>query len=593
MLLSRNVSLRTVNPLEGRVSQTTTLLSEGINMAVAGEASPPPEEEVKLYTIHISSKYLNLTRQKLELTRLPHDVPQSQRNEWWEPKPTVEPLVDYWLEQYSWRDQEIDFNANVPQFRTAIRTASSEFPVRLHFIHSRSTHAGAVPLLLIPPFPFTNLSLTHLISIFTTPDDPSKDLPFHLVIPSLPGVGFSDAINSNKHMLPLIAEMLDALMKRLGYQYYVASSTTPSPNAITDIDFRLINHIALSCRDSCLGVHLVSPPFRAPTWQSTPLEWLKWKTATTLQIPCLGYTQDDMAAFRQKQARRLTKQKQLPLVPGMGIGMNKIFKPNTLAYALCDSPAGLLLFILTVLRILGPKHEFSDREIINMAELTWLPGPEGTMRLWAHCSSRCDDLSSSSSRRPTVGITAFSRAKVDDTSIDSQQQSGLPLPVSSPDVHTCFAWGKSRYDIVSSQTVTGSPGLLAWDRPEVIASGVRGLARAVIARDGRLQAAKAPGVALLEHVVVVGVDEPVPAETSGTTIQMERSPLPAPIHAFEEYKDKKLSSGKPVVQRRPATPLFPLIGGSDQELAMDDNGDVSQSSNGGSSSTIRPFVAVK
>ncbi|KAG6041126.1 hypothetical protein E4U41_005929 [Claviceps citrina] len=524
-------------------------------LAVSAEAAPllPEEEEedIKLYTIHISSKYLNLTRQKLQLTRLPHDVPQPRRNEWWEPKSTVEPLVDHWyvlsrsliwmtsralyliklprllillprvgtscrLEHFSWREQEAAFNANVPQFRTAIRTASSEPPVRLHFIHSRSTHACAVPCLLIPPFPFTNLSLSHIINVFTTPDDPSTDLSFHVVIPSLPGLGFSDSISSNRPMLPLVAQMFDTLMKRLGYQHYLASTTTPSPNPVTDVDFRLINHIAFSYPDSCLGIHLLSPPFEAPTWQWSPLEWLRWKTAATLQTPCLGYTQHDITAFRQ-QARRLAEQKQLPLVPGMGFEMNKRLEPNTLAYALCDSPTGVLLFILMVLRTLAPKHEFSNDDVIRLAGLTWLPGPERTIRLWADCSSSIDDLPSSS-LKPKAGITTYT--EVNETSGVSQQQSDLPLPFSGPDVHTCLAWGKSRFNIVSSQTITGSPGLLAWERPEAIAAGVRGLAKAIIARDDRLQIVKEPAATLLEQVVVGGeIHQLLPTGLSGATIQ--------------------------------------------------------------------------
>ncbi|KAK2603470.1 hypothetical protein QQS21_004330 [Conoideocrella luteorostrata] len=553
-------------------------------MAVSSEMSPIPEEEVKRYTIHISSKYLNLTKQKLELTRLPHDVPQPQQNEWWEPKSTVEPLVDYWLEQYSWRDQEADFNANIPQFRTAIRTASSGSPVRVHVIHSESTHANAVPLLMIPPFPFTNLSLAHLINVFTTPDNPAENIPFHLVIPSLPGLGFSDAINSNKHMLPLIAEMFDALMKRLGYKYYLATNAAPSPNSLTDIDFRLVNHLALSFPDSCLGVHVVSPPFNQPTWQTAPLEWLKWKTAAWLQTPCLGYTRDDITAFRE-QAQRQAKKKQQPLIPGMGIGMSKVFEPNTLAYALCDSPAGLLLFVVMVLRVLGPNHGFSEAKIIQLAELMWLPGPEGTMRLWAHCSSNFDDLPTSS-RKPRVGITAFSGTKSQET----QGQRPTVLPASSADVHTCLAWGKSHYNIVSSQRVSGSAGLLAWERPEVIAGGVRGLAKAIIASDSRLQDAKEPGVALLEQVVV-GDGQVAPAETSGTTIQGDASPIPVPADPLRSDQVKLAASEEVRSQRRPQTPIFPRTGESSQEVLRDST-DASQTSSGGSRSTIKPFKNV-
>lgn len=407
--------------------------------------------------------------------------------------------------------------------------------------------------------------------MFTTPDNPAEELPFHLVIPSLPGLGFSDAITSNKRMIPLIAEMFDTLMKRLGYSHYLATNTAPSPNSVSDIDWRVANNIATSYPDSCLGVHLVSPPFQPPTLQSAPLEWIKWKTAMTFSSPMLGYSQDDITAFRQQ-----VKRTPVPLTPGLGV--TKVFEPNTLAYALCDSPTGLLLFILMVLRILGPKHEFSNKELIQIAELTWLPGPEGTMRLWAHSASNTEDLRAGS-KKPKIGITAFSGEK-------SQRQQGNALPTSSLDVHTCLAWGRSKYDVVSWQRVSGSPGLLVWQRPEVIAAGVRGLAKAIVAKDDRLQEAKEPGTALLEQVVVEG-DNLAPAEISGTTIQaQETSPIPTgPVDKRKSGEDEgRGEDGK--MQRRPPTPMFPMLGEPSPDEA--NNGDISQGSSGGSPSTIKP-----
>lgn len=484
------------------------------------------------------------------------------------------------LEKYSWREQEAEFNANIPQFRTAIQATSSDSPVRLHFIHSRSTHANAVPLLLIPPFPFTNLSLTHLINLFTTPDDPARDTPFHLVIPSLPGLGFSDPITSNKRMIPLIADMFDSLMQRLGYTHYLATNAAPSPNSISDIDWRVVNHIATLHPDSCLGVHLVSPSFKAPTMQSAPLEWLKWKTASTFSTPMLGYSQQDIVAFRQQP-----KQKQVPLMPGVG-GVSKVFEPNTLSYALCDSPAGLLLFMLMVLRILGPKHEFSNRDLIQMAELTWLPGPEGTMRLLAHSASNADDLKPGS-KRPKVGITAFSGTGARNEG--NGLEPSAALPTSGPDVHTCLAWGRSRYHIVSWQRVPGNAGLLAWERPDVLVDGVRKLTGAIVAHDNRLQESKQPGTALLEQVVVDG-DGVAPAETSGTTIQaQETSPLPAPADKKDPAEQGQVGEDAKM-QRRPPTPMFPLLGEPSRETELaQDVGDASQGSSGGSPNTIRPM----
>lgn len=62
----------------------------------------PGDDEIKPYRIHVSSKYLDLTKRKLELTRLPHEVPKPTSADWWEPKPQVEPLIDFCLPFAGW-----------------------------------------------------------------------------------------------------------------------------------------------------------------------------------------------------------------------------------------------------------------------------------------------------------------------------------------------------------------------------------------------------------------------------------------------------------------------------------------------------------
>ncbi|KAG4435039.1 hypothetical protein IFR05_009463, partial [Cadophora sp. M221] len=126
-------------------------------------------EEIKPYKIHVSSKYLDLTKKKLELTRLPHEVLLPREREWEHgtPKSEIEPLIDYWLEHYTWRQRETHLNTTLPQYRTAISlpsttTTPSPPPLRIHFVHLKSPHKHALPLLLIPTFPLTNLSLTPL-----------------------------------------------------------------------------------------------------------------------------------------------------------------------------------------------------------------------------------------------------------------------------------------------------------------------------------------------------------------------------------------------------------------------------------------------
>ena len=94
--------------------------------------------------MRVSQKYLDLTKQKLELTRLPRD-PRNVHSRWdfGVSKNELEPLVDHWLEKYDWRAQETFYNDTLPQFRVMINGT------RLHFVHKRSLSPAALPLLFV------------------------------------------------------------------------------------------------------------------------------------------------------------------------------------------------------------------------------------------------------------------------------------------------------------------------------------------------------------------------------------------------------------------------------------------------------------
>lgn len=270
-----------------------------------------------------------MTKQKLELTRLPHEGAEPKSTDWWEPKPQVEPLVDFWLEKYSWRDQEATLN-KTPQFRTAISIPGSETPLRLHFIHVRSPHSQALPLLLLPAFPFVNLALVHLIKSFTEPEDAAKEQPFHLVIPALPGLGFSDPFPNNTPEISTTAEMLNSLMVRLDYQHYLVSNTGPSQSSPAEIDWKLVDYLSLHYPTSCVGAHFIAPPLAAPKLTEAPLEWAKWTIANVLNSGILGYSKQDFSALKQTTPSRAARAK--GLTPGkLGLNQVGIREPNTFA----------------------------------------------------------------------------------------------------------------------------------------------------------------------------------------------------------------------------------------------------------------------
>jgi hypothetical protein len=477
------------------------------------------DDEVKPYKVHVSSKYLDLTRQKLELTRLPHETADSASKHWWAPKETIEPLIDHWLEQYSWRAKEDELNAALPQFRTSFQLPSTEAQLRIHFVHVQSSFANAVPLLLIPPFPFTNLSLGQFVALLTDPDDAAATQPFHLVIPSLPGLGFSDMLRADVPMISTTANLLDLLMRRLGYEHYLTSATAPATGSPSDVDWQVVNHLGFHHQESCLGVHLVSPPLQPPEFKESPMEWAKWKLASALQSPLFGYVRDD---FEAMQMAERTRQRQASgMLPWMLGGKgNTSCEPNTLAYALCDSPTGLLLFVLTILRTFGPRATFSPSDIITMTELTWLPGPESALRFWAYGAIHSEEIRKTANK-PKVAITVFLGDK-DEPTDETAKKDNLPQPVTG--TYACPSWANTHYQVVATSRLPGRPGLLAWEQPSAIAVGVRALAKAILATDKRMQKHDLPGVALLEQVVVDGGAQIAQAEMSGTTVEGTASP---------------------------------------------------------------------
>ncbi|KAK1599794.1 epoxide hydrolase [Colletotrichum navitas] len=476
------------------------------------------DDEIRPYRIHVSSKYLDLTRQKLELTRLPHETLGPTSRDWWEPKAQIEPLIDFWLEKYDWRQQEAVFNDQLPQFRTAVTVPGSESPVRLHFVHVRSPHGHAVPLLLVPPFPFANLSLGHLIRPLAEPEDPDEQQPFHVVIPSLPGLGFSDALPGNTPVIPATADILDLVMSRLSYKHYLVSNTSSAASSPAGIDWRLANHLAMYHSGSCLGAHFINPLLSAPTLKEAPLEWMKWSIARLFRAPFFGYQSEDMRSLNQ--AEPAPGQSTSPISPGPA----SVIEPNTPSYALCDSPVGLLALVLKVIRVLGAQKDFSEADIITFTQTAWLPGPEAAMRLWAHCLTHQEKPLPRPAKKPDVAITVFSGGARD---AEVEAQSTSPRAALVP--YACPAWANVSYNAVHVRRITGSPGLVVWDRPELIGEGIRGLASRLLSSSGgsRLRNREQPGTAPLREVVVVVPPNSTPGGESGPQPRSPQTISPA------------------------------------------------------------------
>lgn len=193
---------------------------------------------------------------------------------------------------------------------------------------------------------------------------------------------------------------------------------------------------------------------------------------------------------------------------------------------MCDSPTGLLVLAMKGLSLLAPRMQFTPEQLITFTNLAWLPGPEYAMRFWAHCATSTEELGKENNNvtiKPKVGITVFlggdDQQPADETAAQEAGQGAIRLEALGDPKdragYSCPAWGKTHYDVLFSQRVEGQPGLLAWERPDVILAGIRGLAGEILKVDNRLAPILPDTTAADEALDSVVVDEETPTQEGG------------------------------------------------------------------------------
>ena len=181
----------------------------------------PVSTTPQTYRLHVSQKYLDLTKQKLDLVRLPKEPPVQDQWSFGVAKNELESLVDHWMENYDWRAQELFFNDTLPQFRVRVNG------IRVHYVHRRSPDPSAIPLLFVHGWPESFISISHMIDalcqpIATSPHTASNSLSFHVVAPSIPGFAFTEPVSEDGNNYISTAEVFNSMMKALGYNQYIA-----------------------------------------------------------------------------------------------------------------------------------------------------------------------------------------------------------------------------------------------------------------------------------------------------------------------------------------------------------------------------------
>jgi len=227
---------------------------------------------------------------------------------------TMQALVRYWRSDYDWRKMEARLNA-LPQFVTEIDD------VDIHFIHVRSRHDNALPMIVTHGWPGSIIEQLKIVDRLADPTahGAAASDAFHLVIPSIPGYGFSGKPTATGWDPQRIARAWIVLMKRLGYTRYVAQGGDWG-NAITE-------QMALQAPPELLGIHTNMPATVPPD------------IATALQpggSPPSGLSPDERHAYDQLDDF---------YKHGLGYAIEMANRPQTL-YGIVDSPAGLASWIL-------------------------------------------------------------------------------------------------------------------------------------------------------------------------------------------------------------------------------------------------------
>src|ERR671922_1455927 len=183
----------------------------------ATEATARGATALRAFDIGFDESDLVELRRRIQATRWPERETVDDDSQG-VPLATMQELARYWATRYDWRKVEARLNA-LPQFTTEIDA------LHIHFLHVRSQHEDALPLIVTHGWPGSIVEQLKIIDPLTNPTahGGSESDAFHLVIPSLPGYGFSGKPTKPGWNPPSIAKAWATLMQRLGYDRYVAS----------------------------------------------------------------------------------------------------------------------------------------------------------------------------------------------------------------------------------------------------------------------------------------------------------------------------------------------------------------------------------
>ncbi len=311
--------------------------------AMSGSASA--ESAIRPFRFNVPQAALIDLRRRIAQTRWPDRETVDDRSQGVQ-LVKFRQLVRYWGTSYDWRKVEAKLNA-LPQFITEIDGLD------IQFAHIRSRHKNAMPLIMTHGWPGSILELMKVIEPLTDPTayGGRAEDAFHLVLPSMPGYGFSGKPKTTGWGPERIARAWDVLMKRLGYKHYVSQGGDWG-SVVADV-------MARQAPPGLLGIHVNMPATVPP------------EIAKALQNgdpPPAGLSDEEKTAYEQLN---------LLYTKGSGYAGIMVTRPQTVGYSLADSPAGLAAWFYDKFAdwtYTGgvPERELTEDEMLDDITLYWL-----------------------------------------------------------------------------------------------------------------------------------------------------------------------------------------------------------------------------
>lgn len=303
--------------------------------------------EIEPFTIAMSDRDLDDLRGRLERTRWPAPLPVADGAG--VSVPYLRQLLDYWRNGFDWRAREADLNA-LPHYRARVGD------VRVHFVHRRGVGPDPLPLVLTHGWPSAFTEMVRILPLLTNPGDHGGDPAdaFDVVVPSLPGYGFSDPMPGlTGGAFSRTARLWHELLTEgLGYALYGAAGW--------DLGAAVSNRLGVLAPESVVGMY----------------------------VPGIWKDPDDGRPLTEEERAFVERRDAFGAAHGAYAAMQST-RPQTLTYGLHDSPAGLAAWIVEKYRDWSDcdgdvERRFGKDELLTLLSIYWLTGTVGTSFLPYH-----------------------------------------------------------------------------------------------------------------------------------------------------------------------------------------------------------------